>query len=225
MSAAGGSAAGAVMDQYQHSTKAAGKEELGKNEFLELLVAQLNNQNPLEPQSNGDFIAQLAQFSTVEGVEKLNGSMETIMSGYQSSQALQASSLVGRKVIIPSEKAVVDTSETFKASLVLPQSSSNVYVNVYSSDGSLATQLNMGAQEAGQVSFMWDGKNSDGETMPPGTYKFEAQASINGETKGLYTLLPANVDSVTLGQSGGELLLNLAGLGAVPLSQVQIIGQ
>jgi flagellar basal-body rod modification protein FlgD len=225
MSAAGVSAAGAVMDQYQHSTKAAGIEELGKNEFLELLVAQLNNQNPLEPQSNGDFIAQLAQFSTVEGVEKLNGSMETIMSGYQSSQALQASSLVGRKVIIPSEKAVVDTSETFKASLVLPQSSSNVYVNVYSSDGSLATQLNMGAQEAGQVSFMWDGKNSDGETMPPGTYKFEAQASINGETKGLYTLLPANVDSVTLGQGGGELLLNLAGLGAVPLSQVQIIGQ
>ncbi|MDY0249878.1 MAG: flagellar hook assembly protein FlgD [Pseudomonas sp.] len=225
MSTTSVSAAGSVLDQYQHSTTAAEKEELGKNEFLELLVAQLNNQNPLEPQSNGDFIAQLAQFSTVEGVEKLNGSMETILSGYQSSQALQASSLVGRKVIVPSEQAVVDTSETFKASLVLPQSSSNVYVNVYSADGSLATRINMGAQEAGQVSFMWDGKNSDGDTMPPGTYKFEAQASIDGETKGLYTLLPANVDSVTLGQGGGELLLNLAGLGSVPLSQVQIIGQ
>ncbi|MBF6623780.1 MAG: flagellar biosynthesis protein FlgD, partial [Pseudomonas stutzeri] len=57
----------------------------------------------------------------------------------------------------------------------------------------------------------------------PGTYKFEAQATYNGETKGLYTLLPANVDSVTLG--GNELLLNLAGLGSVPLSQVQVIGQ
>ena len=225
MSAAGVNAAGAVMEQYKHSTQAGGKEELGKNEFLELLVAQLNNQNPLEPQSNGEFIAQLAQFSTVEGVEKLNSSVESIMSGFQSSQALQASSLVGRKVIIPSEKAVVDTSETFKASLVLPQSSSNVFVNVYAADGSLATRINMGAQEAGQVSFMWDGKNSDGETMPPGTYKFEAQASIDGENKGLYTLLPANVDSVTLGQGNGELLLNLAGLGSVPLSQVQIIGQ
>ena len=225
MSAAGVSAAGAVMDQYQHSTKAAGKEELGKNEFLELLVAQLNNQNPLEPQSNGEFIAQLAQFSTVEGVEKLNSSMESILSGYQSSQALQASSLVGRKVIIPSEKAVVDTSETFKASMVLPQSSSNVYVNVYRADGSLATRINMGAQEAGQVSFMWDGKNSEGETMPPGTYKFEAQANVDGETKGLYTLLPANVDSVTLGHGSGELMLNLAGLGSIPLSQVHMIGQ
>lgn len=225
MSTAGINAAGAVMEQYKHSTQAGGKEELGKNEFLELLVAQLNNQNPLEPQSNGEFIAQLAQFSTVEGVEKLNSSVESIMSGFQSSQALQASSLVGRKVIIPSEKAVVDTSETFKASLVLPQSSSNVFVNVYAADGSLATRINMGAQEAGQVSFMWGGKNSDGETMPLGTYKFEAQASIDGENKGLYTLLPANVDSVTLGQGNGELLLNLAGLGSVPLSQVQIIGQ
>lgn len=226
MSAAGVSAAGAVMDQYQHTAKAGGKEELGKNEFLELLVAQLNNQNPLEPQNNGDFIAQLAQFSTVDGVERLNGSMENILSGYQSSQALQASSLVGRKVIIPSEKAVVDTSETFKASMVLPQSSANVYVNVYAADGTLATRINMGAQEAGQVSFMWDGKNSDGETMPPGAYKFKAQASIDGETKGLYTLLPANVDSVTLGHgNNGELLLNLAGVGSVPLSQVHMIGQ
>lgn len=225
MSAAGINAAGSVMDQYGHKAKAAGKEELGKNEFLELLVAQLNNQNPLEPQDNGDFIAQLAQFSTVEGVEKLNSSMETILSGYHSSQALQASSLVGRKVIVPSDKAVVDTSETFKASLVLPQSSSNVYVNVYSADGTLATRINMGAQEAGNVSFMWDGKNTDGDLMPPGTYKFEAQASFDGETKGLYTLLPANVDSVTLGQGNGELLLNLAGVGSVPLSQVQVIGQ
>ncbi len=225
MSAAGVSAAGAVLDQYQHSTKGAGKEELGKNEFLELLVAQLNNQNPLEPQSNGDFIAQLAQFSTVEGVEKLNGSMESILANNHSSQALQASSLVGRKVIIPTDKAVVDTSETFKGSVLLPQSSSNVYVNVYSADGSLVARVNLDAQEAGNISFMWDGKNSDGETMPPGTYKFEAEASVEGENKGLHTFLPANVDSVTLGQGGGELLLNLAGLGSVPLSQVQIIGQ
>lgn len=225
MSAAGISAAGAVLDQYQRSNTTAGKEELGKNEFLELLVAQLNNQNPLEPQSNGDFIAQLAQFSTVEGVEKLNGSMQTILSGYQSSQALQASSLVGRKVIVPTDQAVVDTAETFKASMVLPQSSSNVYVSVYAVDGTLATRINLGAQQAGNVSFMWDGKNSNGETMQPGTYKFEAQANYDGETQGLYTLLPANVDSVTLGQGNNELLLNLAGLGSVPLSQVQIIGQ
>lgn len=225
MSTTGGvGGTGSVLDQYQFSQDREVKgNDLGKNEFLELLVAQLNNQNPLEPQENGEFIGQLAQFSTVEGVEKLNSSMETILSGYQSSQALQASSLVGRKVIVPTEKAVVDTSETFKASLILPTSSSNVYVNIYDEAGSVVNRINMGPQEAGNVSFMWDGKDAGGETVPPGTYKFEAQATYNGETKGLYTLLPANVDSVTLG--GNELLLNLAGLGSVPLSQVQVIGQ
>lgn len=225
MSTTGGvDGTGSVLDQYQFGKDREVKgNDLGKNEFLELLVAQLNNQNPLEPQKNGEFIGQLAQFSTVEGVEKLNSSMETILSGYQSSQALQASSLVGRKVIVPTEKAVVDTSETFKASLILPTSSSNVYVNIYDEAGSVVNRINMGSQEAGNVSFMWDGKDASGNTVPPGTYKFEAQATYGGETKGLYTLLPANVDSVTLG--GNELLLNLAGLGSVPLSHVQVIGQ
>ena len=216
---------GSVLDQYQINDRESNSKDLGKNEFLELLVTQLNNQNPLEPQENGEFIAQLAQFSTVEGVEKLNSSMETMLSGYQSSQALQASSLVGRKVIVPSDKAVVDTSETFKARLVLPTSSSNVSVNVYDSAGTVVNRINMGQQEAGNVSFMWDGKDSSGKTLPPGTYKFEAQATYQGETKGLYTLLPANVDSVTLGQNGGELMLNLAGVGSIALSQVQVIGQ
>lgn len=217
-------ATGTVLEQYQiKNNTSAKKDELGKNEFLNLLVAQLNNQDPLSPQDNGAFIAQLAQFSQVEGVEKLNKSMESLVSGYQSSQALQASSLVGRKVIIPSDKAVVDTSESFKASLVLPASSSNVYVNIYDKAGSSVSRVNLGEQAAGNVSFIWDGKDSGGNLLPPGTYKFEAQATYPDGTKGLYTMLPANVDSVTLG--GSELMLNLAGLGSVPMSQVQVIGQ
>ena len=214
-----------VLEQYQIKPETGKSKELGKNEFLELLVAQLNNQNPLEPQENGEFIAQLAQFSQVEGIEKLNTSMGSLLSGYQSSQALQASSLVGRKVIVPTEKAVVDTSETFKGSLVLPVTSSNVYVNVYDSAGKSVGRVNLGQQAAGNVSFMWDGKDASGNLLPPGTYKFEAQATYADGTKGLYTLLPANVDSVALGQNGGEMKLNLAGIGSVPLSQVQIIGQ
>ncbi|KRW62257.1 flagellar hook assembly protein FlgD [Pseudomonas sp. TTU2014-080ASC] len=215
---------GSVLDQYQIKQENGAKsDELGKNQFLELLVAQLNNQNPLEPQGNGEFIAQLAQFSQVEGVEKLNTSMEALLTGYQSSQALQASSMVGTKVVIPTDKAVVDTSESFKASLVLPISSGNVYVNVYDQAGAAVGRVNLGAQEAGNVSFIWDGKDASGNTLPPGTYKFEAQASYSDGTKGLYTMLPANVDSVTLG--GSELVLNLAGIGSVPLSQVQVIGQ
>ncbi|MFP6863327.1 flagellar hook assembly protein FlgD [Pseudomonas sp.] len=218
-----GDVSGSALDQYQIKNETKTNKDLGKNEFLNLLVAQLNNQNPLEPQGNGEFIAQLAQFSQVEGIEKLNTSMGSLLTGYQSSQALQASSLVGRKVIIPSDKAVVDTSESFKASLVLPVSSSNVYVNIYDKAGSVVSRVNLGEQAAGNVSFIWDGKDSSGNLLPPGTYKFEAQATYADGAKGLYTMLPANVDSVTLG--GSELMLNLAGLGSVPMSQVQVIGQ
>jgi len=225
MSISSVNAASTVLDQYKLKDSAPKSNELGKNEFLNLLVAQLNNQDPLSPQDNGEFIAQLAQFSQVEGIGQLNTSMESMLSGYQSSQALQASSLVGRKVIVPTDKAVVDTSETFKASLVLPTTSSNVYVNVYDSSGSTVSRVNLGQQQAGNVSFMWDGKDASGNTLPPGTYKFEAQASYGAETKALYTMLPANVDSVTLGQNGGELMLNLAGLGSIGLSKVQVIGQ
>ena len=223
MSISSVNAAGTVLDQYQLKDSAPKSNELGKNEFLNLLVAQLNNQDPLSPQDNGEFIAQLAQFSQVEGIEKLNTSMGSLLTGYQSSQALQASSLVGRKVIIPSDKAVVDTSESFKASLVLPVTSSNVYVNIYDKAGAAVGRVNLGEQAAGNVSFIWDGKDASGNLLPPGTYKFEAQATYADGTKGLYTMLPANVDSVTLG--GKELMLNLAGLGSVPMSQVQVIGQ
>ena len=100
-----------------------------------------------------------------------------------------------------------------------------VWNNIYDSTGASVSRVNLGQQQAGNVSFMWDGKDASGKTLPPGTYKFEAQATYDGETKGLYTLLPANVDSVTLGQNGGELMLNLAGIGSIGLSQVQVIGQ
>lgn len=218
-----GDVSGKVLDQFQIKNERNTNKDLGKNEFLNLLVAQLNNQNPLEPQSNGEFIAQLAQFSQVEGIEKLNGSMDSLVSGFQSSQALEASSLVGRKVIVPTDKALVDTSESFKASVILPTSSSNVFVNVFDKSGSVVSRVNLGEQAAGNVSFIWDGKDSSGNVLPPDTYKFEAQATYQGETKALQAMLPANVDSVTLG--GSELMLNLAGLGSVPMSQVRVIGQ
>lgn len=216
-----------ALDQYRIDQSRDKKgDELGKNEFLTLLVTQLNNQDPLSPQENGEFIAQLAQFSTVEGIENLNSSMGSLLSGYQSSQALQASSLVGRKVIVPTDKAMVDTQQGIKGQLALPESSTNVYVNVLSDSGALVTRLNLGSQEAGMHDFTWDGTDDSGNIMPPGRYQFEAQASIDGKNKQLATLMPANVDSVSLNSGeGGEMMLNVAGLGSISLSNVYSIGQ
>ncbi|GGC87771.1 flagellar hook assembly protein FlgD [Halopseudomonas salina] len=216
-----------VLDQYKvDQSRDAKGGELGKNEFLKLLVTQMNNQDPLSPQENGEFIAQLAQFSTVEGIETLNSSMESLLNGYQSSQALQASSLVGRTVIVPADQAMVDTTKGIKGQLALPAASDNVYVNVTDAAGSVVTRLNLGSQASGMHDFVWDGKDSSGNLMPPGKYKFEAQAAIEGDNKQLATLLPANVDSVSLGNGkGGEMMLNVAGLGSISLSNIVSIGQ
>ncbi|CEA06241.1 flagellar basal body rod modification protein [Pseudomonas saudimassiliensis] len=216
-----------LLDQYQvDQGRFAKGDELGKNEFLELLVAQLNNQDPMSPQENGEFIAQLAQFSTVEGIEKMNSTIDAMANSFQSSQALQASSLVGRTVVIPTDQAMVDPQAGFGGQLALPQASGAVLVNVYDEAGSVVSTINLGAQEAGIREFAWDGTDSSGKVLPAGKYRFEAQANINGETVQLATLLPANVDSVSLGVGhGGEMVLNLAGLGSIGLSEVFSIGK
>ncbi|MDR0280534.1 MAG: flagellar hook assembly protein FlgD [Paucimonas sp.] len=201
-----------------------GGKTLGKDAFLQLLVTQMQHQNPLDPQDNSEFVAQLAQFSSLEGITTLNESVTAISGNYKSSQALQASSLVGRSVVAQTDKAVVDTSKSLNGSVVVPQSVTEVKVSITDKDGNVVRTLDLGAQSAGNASFVWDGKNGKGEVMEPGTYTFKATTTVDGKEAEMYTLLPATVSSVTISQTGGEMMLNLAGLGSVALSKVQTIG-
>ena len=208
------------------SKAATGNQALGKDAFLQLLVTQLKNQNPLSPQDNGAFVAQLAQFSSLEGINTLNDSVNNISSNFSSSQALQASSLVGRSIITQTDKALVDTSKSMTGSVAVTAATGNVSIKITDKDGNVVRTLDMGAQSAGSSDFIWDGKNDKGEVAPAGTYTFAASAkSDKGDAVALATSLPATVTSVTLSKTGGEMLLNLAGgMGSVKLSQIQTIG-
>ena len=205
------------------STGAAGSA-LGKDAFLQLLVTQMQNQNPLDPQENGEFVAQLAQFSSLESMQSLNDAVTYIAAGLQSSQALQASSLVGRNVIVQTDKAVVDTSKDMKGSVNLTSSSTATSVGIYDKDDKLVRTIELGTQKSGSIDFTWDGLNDDGEAAAAGTYTFKATASIDGKATAMTTNLPASVTSVTMGTNGSEMTLNLAGLGSVALSKIQSIG-
>ncbi|MBN3861202.1 flagellar hook assembly protein FlgD [Pseudomonas frederiksbergensis] len=206
------------------TSAATGGQALGKDAFLQLLVTQLKNQNPLDPQDNSAFVAQLAQFSSLEGITTLNETVSGIAGNYNSSQALQASSLVGRSVIAQTDKAVVDTSKSLNGTVVVPTSVSAATVKITNSAGTVIRTLELGSQSAGNASFIWDGKDSSGAVAPAGTYTFGASTTIDGTNTSLITYLPATVNSVTISQTGGELMLNLAGLGSVALSKVQTIG-
>ena len=165
---------------------------MGKDAFLHLLVTQLKNQNPLSPQDNGAFVAQLAQFSSLEGINTLNDSVDAISSNYKSSQALQASSLVGRSVIIETDKAMVDTSKSFTGSVAVTSSVGNVTIKVSDKDSKLVKTIDLGAQAAGKSDFIWDGKNEAGEKVDSGNYTFAATTKNDaGDAIALKTSLPA----------------------------------
>lgn len=210
--------------QSKNSSTGTAGSALGKDAFLQLLVTQMKNQNPLDPQENGEFVAQLAQFSSLESMQSLNDSVLYIAAGLQSSQALQASSLVGRNVIVETDKAVVDTSKGIKGSINLTASSTATSVGIYDKDDKLVRTIDLATQKAGKVDFTWDGLDDDGEVAAAGTYTFKATASIEGKATAMTTNLPATVTSVTMGTNGSEMTLNLAGLGSIALSKIQSIG-
>ncbi|KAF0865293.1 flagellar hook assembly protein FlgD [Pseudomonas sp. LD120] len=203
----------------------AGKKALDQDSFMKLLVTQMSNQNPLDPQDNSAFVAQLAQFASLGEMAKLNTTVNAITSNYKSSQALQASSLVGRSVIVQTGTTQVDTSKSMTGSVTVPSSVSSVTVTVTDKDGNTVKTIDLGSQKAGNSSFVWDGTKTDGTKADPGNYTFKASTTIDGKGTDLITYLPATVNSVTISQSGGELMLNLAGMGSpIALSKVQTIG-
>ena len=206
--------------------------ELGQSAFLELMIAQLENQDPLSPQENTEFIAQLAQFSSVESLDKLNNNFDAFSNNFVANQALQASTLVGRSVTVPASTTALDSGGLVSASIEVPSSVSDVFVNIYSDSGSLVDRLTLGPQQAGELVFRWDGLSAEvnGELLdwnssvpegaPPGNYTFEVTTQIDGTETELNTALSANVNSVTVG-ADGVLTLNLAGVGAVSLADVK----
>ena len=205
--------------------------ELGQDAFLELMITQMKNQDPLAPQSNSEFVAQLAQFSSVQGLEKLNTNFNSFASGFQSNKALQASSLVGRSVSVESKISILEDKGIISGSVNVPAATSDLKINIYASNGSLAAQVPVGAAAAGDTNFRFDGHNmevngellkwsSGDKAMPADTYTFEVLATQNGKPQQLATNLSANVNSVTLG-SDGNLVLNLAGIGSVDMSKVK----
>lgn len=208
-------------------TKAADstKKTLGQEDFLKLLVAQMNNQDPTQPTENGEFLAQMAQFGTVDGIQSMKHSIESLSASMQSNQALQASTLVGRSVLVPGYQANLSEGKSIRGATELPNSASQVRVSILNQNGELVRQMNLGSQPAGTVSFEWDGKNNSGETAKPGNYLISVQGVFGNQTMELTPMLYANVDSVSIGTGGAGLQLNLAGQGSISLSQVKQISQ
>lgn len=204
-------------------TKTNKNDSLGQEEFLELMTAQLQNQDPLAPMENGDFIAQMASFGTVSGIGDLNDSFGSMSAAFQSNQALQASTMVGRNVLIESNVGTFNNDGILEASVDLESSATNVIVTVTDASGQLVSRNELGPQQAGLANFTWDGQGSNGQNYNSGSFKVTAEVQRGNDTSSGVTLTSVQVESVTLGKGGQDLTLSVSGLGDISMSQIRKI--
>ncbi|HHI76439.1 MAG TPA: flagellar hook assembly protein FlgD [Gammaproteobacteria bacterium] len=196
--------------------------ELGMQTFLKLMVTQMNNQDPFKPMENGDFLAQIAQFGSVTGLDKLNRQVQDLSTALTSGQALQAGGLVGRQVLVPLDMGALAAGGSIDGEVELPQSSPEVTLRVYDPAGQLVRELPLGSSPAGTLRFSWDGVDDAGAYVPPGRYRVAVSARQGEQTVELQPRLRSRVQSVDLSARDG-LTLNLEGLGPVAFNNVQQI--
>jgi len=196
--------------------------ELGLDTFLKLMITQLNNQDPFKPMENGEFLGQIAQFSSVTGLDKLNNQFEGLSASLTSGQALQAGAMIGREVLVPTSVGKVSEGQSLSGQVQLDESTSELTVRVYGEANQLVREIPLGKQEPGPVDFDWDGMNDAGEFVTPGTYQVRVSAKQGDGEVELQTELFAKVESVNLSAANG-LTLNLQGLGPVAFKDVKQI--
>ncbi len=195
----GGNAAGGLMADTQ-------------DRFLKLLVTQLQNQDPLNPMDNAEVTSQIAQLSTVNGISQLNETLLALSGQMDMTQAMQASALIGRDVLVPGDKIALGNGVATPVGIDLVSPATQVTADIVDRSGKVLRSYDLGAQPSGIVSVGWDGLDEAGAAAPDGAYSLRVTA-VNGEGKAVPagTLTYANVTAVDYGSSGVKLDLGIAG--------------
>ncbi len=200
---------------------AASETDAAQDRFMTLLVTQMKNQDPLNPLDNAQVTSQLAQLSTVTGIDKLNNTMQAMMASTQAAQSLQAANMIGHGVLVPGTSLALSGGKAvFGAELSGP--SDSVQVTITDGAGNPVRVLDLGAHAEGAVALTWDGKTAAGTTAPDGSYQVQVSATRGGQIVPATALGFGEVISVSTG--GGGAKLNLSGrTGPVSMNDVRQI--
>ncbi len=186
-----------------------------QDRFLKLLVTQMKNQDPLNPLDNAQVTSQLAQISTVNGIEKLNTTIQAMASSLAAGQSLQAAGMIGRDVLVPaSTLRLAGGSALFGVDL--GQAADQVKVSIYDASGREVRAMDLGVQPAGPLTLAWDGKTSDGAQAADGNYSLSVSALNGGQKVDAQTLTSATVQGVVQGDQGVRLNVGAPGLVGLP---------
>jgi flagellar basal-body rod modification protein FlgD len=194
--------------------------QFGADQFITLMLAQIKNQDPLKPLEPAEFLGQLAQFSTVTGIQEMGSSVSDLVGSMRSSQALSGANLVGRDVLAPGDIAVFDGTTSVRAAVEAPSGAERVEFVVRDASGAVVRRAQVQPSVSGVTEMAWDGRADNGTVMPPGTYRIEALSRFGARGESAQVLLRSRVDSVTLDAAGRGIVLNTPN-GSLPLGAVR----
>ncbi|MCX7627801.1 MAG: flagellar hook assembly protein FlgD [Methylophilaceae bacterium] len=207
-------AVGSVISSASSVTGMASSEQ--SDRFLKLLVAQMKNQDPLNPLDNAQVTTQMAQISTVAGIEKLNQTLQA----FTQVQAFQAVGMVGHSVLVPGNVLTLVGGQT-AAGLDLPTNVDDIEISIFDANGNPVRSFKLGPHEAGVVTFGWDGRDASGNPLPDGEYSYRVRAVAGGANVAVTSLAFGTVNSILMDRSGPSLSVD--GIGLVELGQVREI--
>ena len=210
INAAAASAAGAATSSTDEA----------QDRFLKLLVTQLKNQDPLNPMDNAEMTSQLAQMSTVTGIEKLNSTLNSLVGDIGNSQSMQAAAMIGKAVLVPGKNLMLSKSEAY-AGVNLAADADQVTLKINDGTGATIYTEKLGARDAGVFNIGWDGSTDAGTKAADGTYTFSVEAVQGGNKVKADALQIGTVSALV--RSQGKFLLDLGSLGRVDFNDVQQI--
>lgn len=182
-----------------------------QDRFMKLLVAQMRNQDPLNPMDNAEMTSQIAQINTVGGIEKLNQTVESLLASFNLLQAQGATQLPGRDVLVKGTSLTLNGG-TAAAGVELVGHADAVNVDIVNAGGVVVRSIALGSSEAGVRSFAWDGRTTAGQQADPGRYALRVTATAAGQPIATVPLVSARVQSVANGSKGVQVDLGSAGV-------------
>lgn len=194
------------------------KAEDPQDRFLKLLVTQMKNQDPLKPLDNAEVTSQLAQISTVTGIDKLNTTLQLLSSDYEDSQSIEATAMIGHDAFVPGKSIHLEKDAAI-AGIELTQPVDQLKVTILDSSGIPIRNIDLGAKSTGISSIGWDGMTDSGAKAAIGDYTFAVSAKQGENDIEVKTLSLGSVNSISHGEQG--TLLDMGKLGLVSLSDIK----
>ena len=195
------------------------KDQLGQEDFLKLMTPQLQNQDPFAPMENGEFIAQMAQFSTVTGITSMDESLKNVAAKLGETRIATAANMLGHSVLVPGKIARADDDGSVNGVIDLPSAATNVNVVFKSQNGEIIDTINLGNQSSGLVGFAWHGAPKDMIENDEPIF-VEAYANSGKGMEGVSSSIFAEVLSSSAGDGDSGVMLDVRDYGTISANEV-----